>query len=89
VSPFRAGKTVYMATSKSPKLLEDFLDLEPFAAEVGRCVRTIKRWTQEPDGLPYTRLGNRVLIHVPTAREWLFKRMQPRAPRRKPRREAA
>jgi hypothetical protein len=29
-----------------------------------------------PDGLPYTRIGNRILIHVPTAREWIFGRMR-------------
>jgi len=57
------------------KLLEDFLDLEPFAAEVKRDPRTIRRWLDEPDGLPYTRIGNRILIHVPTARDWLMSRM--------------
>jgi len=57
------------------KLLEDFLDLEPFAAEVERDPRTIRRWLYQPDGLPYTRIGNRILIHVPTARDWLMSRM--------------
>ena len=55
--------------------LTDYLDLEPFAAEVDRDPRTVRRWLNKPDGLPYTRLGNRVLIHVPTARDWLFARM--------------
>jgi hypothetical protein len=58
------------------KLLEDFLDLEPFAAEVARTPRTIRRWLDEPNGLPYTRAGNRILIHVPSAREWLMRRMK-------------
>ena len=50
-------------------LLEDFLDLEPFAAQVKRNPRTVRRWLRcAPDGLPYTRIGNRILIHVPTAR---------------------
>ena len=66
------------------KFLDDFLDLEPFAAEVDRDPRTVRYWLNEPDGLPYTRIGNRVLIHIPTAREWLMKRMKrPNAPRRK------
>jgi hypothetical protein len=56
-------------------LLRDFLDLEPFAAEVKRKPRTVRRWLDEPNGLPYTRIGNRILIHVPTAREWMFSRM--------------
>jgi hypothetical protein len=67
--------------SKS-NFLADYLDLEPFAAEVKRDPRTVRRWLNEPDGLPYTRIGNRILIHIPTAREWLFSRMQHPNPRR-------
>jgi hypothetical protein len=59
----------------SSTLLEDFLDLEPFAAEVKRHPRTVRRWIDQ-EGLPYSKLGNRVVIHVPTAREWLFSRMK-------------
>jgi hypothetical protein len=62
--------------------LDDFVDLEPFAADAGRHPRTVRRWLNQPDGLPYSRIGNRILIHVPTAREWLMKRMRP-APHRK------
>jgi hypothetical protein len=66
-------------------LLQDFLDLDPFAAEVDRHPRTVRLWMNEPNGLPYTRIGSRILIHVPTAREWLMKRMKRRnPPRRKP-----
>jgi hypothetical protein len=57
-------------------ILEDFLDLEPFAQQVDRDPRTVRRWMNEPDGLPYTRIGNRILVHVPTAREWIFGRMR-------------
>jgi hypothetical protein len=60
----------------STNLLQDYLDLEPFAAEMKRDPRTVRRWLNKPDGLPYTRVGNRILIHVPTAREWIFSRMQ-------------
>jgi hypothetical protein len=56
--------------------LADYLDLEPFAAEVDRDPRTVRRWLNQPDGLPYTRIGNRILIHIPSAREWLFARMR-------------
>jgi hypothetical protein len=41
-------------------LLSDYVDLGPFAAEVNRDTRTIRRWMSEPDGLPYTRIGNRI-----------------------------
>jgi len=60
--------------------LADYLDLEPFAEEVKRDPRTVRRWLNEPDGLPYTRLGNRILIHLPSARKWLFSRMRQREP---------
>ena len=70
-------------------LLEGFLDLEPFAKEVDRNPRTIRRWLDSADGLPYTRIGNRILIHVPTAREWIFGRMHRPNPVRKARRVRA
>ena len=65
----------------SSNLLQDYLDLEPFAAEVKRNPRTVRRWLDQPNGLPYTKLGNRILIHVPTAREWMMRRMRNTAPR--------
>lgn len=68
----------------SPKLLDDFLDLGPFANEVDRDPRTVRRWLKEPDGLPFTRMGNRILIHVPTARDWMFGRMRQPNRRRTP-----
>ena len=68
----------------STNLLQDYLDLAPFAAEVNRCPRTVRRWLDCPDGLPYTRIGNRILIHVPTAREWIFGKM--RKPNARPQR---
>jgi hypothetical protein len=69
--------------------LSDFVDLEPFAADVARNPRTVRRWLNQPDGLPFTRIGNRILIHVPTAREWLMKRMKRHNPRRRGRQAAA
>jgi hypothetical protein len=57
-------------------LLDDFIRLEPFAKAVKRDKRTVRRWLDEPDGLPYTRIGNQILIHIPTAREWIFGRMR-------------
>jgi hypothetical protein len=65
----------------SINLLSDYADLEPFAAEVNRNPRTVRRWMSETDGLPYTKLGNRILIHIPTARDWLMSRMRRPNPR--------
>ena len=54
-------------------LLEDFVDLEPFAKEVNRDPRTVRRWMYGPDGLPFTQIGNRILIHIPTAKAWILR----------------
>jgi hypothetical protein len=61
--------------------LKDFLFAGQFAEEIERDERTVERWMAEPDGLPYTWMGNRRLIHIPTAREWLMRRMRQRNPR--------
>ena len=69
----------------SSNILEGYVDLELFSKEIGRHSRTIRRWLNQPDGLPYTRIGNRILIHIPTARAWLLGRMRHGAPMRRER----
>jgi hypothetical protein len=66
----------------SSQILEGFLGIAPFAAQVERDPRTVRRWMDEADGLPYTKIGNRRLIHIPTAREWMLGRMRRPNPRR-------
>jgi hypothetical protein len=64
--------------------LADFVPIEQFAKDVGKCTRTILRWMGEADGLPHTRLGNQRLIHLATAQAWLLQRMrQPNPDRRR------
>jgi hypothetical protein len=65
----------------STDVLADYVEVDPFAAEVKRHPRTVRRWMQEPDGLPHLRLGNRILIHVPTARQWLLSKIKHPNPR--------
>lgn len=60
----------------STNILEDLLEIIPFAAEVKRNPRTVRRWIDQPNGLPYTKLGNRTLIHLPTARAWIMSHMR-------------
>jgi hypothetical protein len=72
----------------STNVLEDFLDLEPFAAQIDRHPRTVRRWIDQPHGLPFTKVGSRVLIHVPTAREWIMSRMR-NVDRKRPRKVGA
>ena len=70
-------------------LLSDYLDLERFAREVDREPRTVRRWLDEPDGLPFARIGNRILIHIPTAKAWILGRMRKPNARRTRETEAA
>jgi hypothetical protein len=58
--------------------LKDYLDLAAFASAVGRDERTVRRWMDEPEGLPFARLGGRRLVHGPTAEQWLLKRVRSR-----------
>jgi hypothetical protein len=71
------------------RLLSGYADLEPFAKEVGRSPRTVRRWFDKPDGLPYTKIGNRILIHIPTAKAWIFGRMRNPSPAQSARRGGA
>jgi hypothetical protein len=64
-------------------LLHEFVDLDLFAEQVNRGPRTVRRWIDAPDGLPYARIGCRLMIHIPTAREWLLNRVRQRNPRRR------
>jgi hypothetical protein len=69
-------------SSNIENLLSDYADLEPFAAQLNRHPRTVRRWMHAPDGLPFVRVGNRILIHLPTASEWILSRMRRPNPRR-------
>jgi hypothetical protein len=57
-------------------VLDGFADLKEFAQQIDRCERTVRRWCHEHGGLPHTKMGNRILISIPLAREWLLKRMK-------------
>jgi tetratricopeptide (TPR) repeat protein len=59
-----------------PEIFADFLPITQFAKQARRHTRTVLRWMDQRDGLPFVRLGNQRLIHVPTAREWLLKKMR-------------
>jgi hypothetical protein len=65
------------------QIFDDFMDLKGFARDVGRCERTVRRWCAERGGLPHTQLGNRILIPVSLAREWLLRRVRNDPARRK------
>lgn len=69
--------------TSTPGLLDDWQELDDFARdEVKRHPKTVKRWTQQPDGLPFAYLGKTPIIHVPTARDWLLGKLRRPNPRR-------
>jgi hypothetical protein len=68
------------------QFLVGFAPIEQFAKDVGKHPRTVYRWTNARDGLPYTSLGNQRLIHLATAHAWLMQRMRQRNPDRRGRR---
>jgi hypothetical protein len=70
-------------------ILDEFTDLKGFAQQINRCERTVRRWCQEHGGLPHTKMGNRILISIPLAREWLLRRMKNDPTRERDRRKAA
>jgi hypothetical protein len=63
-----------MPSNVSAKILEDFLELVPFAQAIKKHPRTVRRWC-EKEGLPFTTNGKAIMIHVPTYRGWLMDRM--------------
>jgi hypothetical protein len=70
-------------------LLEDLVSADQVAAEVHKHIRTINRWMDEPDGLPFVRLGRKRYVHIPTARQWILARMRRPNPTRRRKRGAA
>jgi hypothetical protein len=69
--------------------LQDFCELDEFAVDVDVCTRTVDRWINQADGLPCAWFGNRRIIHVPTARQWLLSRVRQANPRRQTSKPAA
>lgn len=71
-------------------LMADYRDEPTMAKELHVTPRTMARYRNEPDGLPYLLLGGRVYYHLPTVRRWLEQRIvKPNPTRaRRPRRSA-
>jgi hypothetical protein len=67
-------------TGDIPRLLDGYLDTEQLAKETKKSKRSVIRWMDQPDGLPYVMLGNKRWINIPIAREWLASRMTKRNP---------
>lgn len=55
-------------------ILEGYADREALAAGFNVTPRTINRWMNQPDGLPYVQLGGRILFNLESVRTWLAAR---------------
>jgi hypothetical protein len=68
--------------SPREQIFADFVELNEFAADIGKHPRTIKRWQNEPDGFPIAKVGLTDYVHIPSARDWLMRKVRSRNPRR-------
>ena len=65
------------------RLLDEFWNVEELASELGVTTRTIRRYIDEPDGLPHVTIGRRTMFHKPAVRQWIFDRMNRPNPTRR------
>ena len=69
--------------SEAISILDGYVPEEDFAAAHDVNPRTVARYRNQPDGLPYVKWGGRVFIDVNGARKWLAKKTIRRNQRRR------
>jgi hypothetical protein len=57
-------------------VLAGYVEQVKFAAEVQVSERTVARYRNLPDGLPYLPFGGKIYIPIEEAREWLKSRVK-------------
>ena len=62
------------ALAKFGEALSGYLTKTALAKEFGVSTRTVDRWRNQPNGLPFTTAGATVLFNVVSVRKWLAKR---------------
>ena len=63
-----------LAATAKPEVLADFVELGEFAKSIGKTRQTVYRWTHQ-DGFPSAKIGNKQLVYIPAAREWLISKV--------------
>jgi hypothetical protein len=63
-------------------LLEDYLTRDELATELGVVPRTIMRYQNLPNGLPYLEIAGRIYYRRESVRDWLHSRERRPNPRR-------
>jgi hypothetical protein len=51
-------------------VLDDMIRLDDFAAAVGRCAETIRRWARTGDGPPIVKIAGAAYLFVDDVQEW-------------------
>jgi hypothetical protein len=57
-------------------ILEGYIGVAQIAADFNKHPRTIHRWMQQVDGLPFVKIGRERFVHVATVQQWIFSRMK-------------
>lgn len=52
-------------------LLHDFLTRDQLASELHVTPRTVIRWQNQPDGIPYIEMGGRILYRRQSILAWI------------------
>jgi hypothetical protein len=58
----------------------DLVPIERFAADVGKCPRTVLRWIDRPGGLPSVKIGADRFVHLASAKTWIMSQLETRHP---------
>lgn len=66
----------------SLNLLDDLVTEAEFARALGKHRRTIARWRDQPDGLPFVQIGKTVHIRPSSFRSWIEQNERKPNPRR-------
>jgi hypothetical protein len=61
-------------------ILNDYVTLKQFAGDIGKSTRTVTRWMDQNDGLPFLKFGRERLVHLPSAKRWMLGRVRQRNP---------
>jgi hypothetical protein len=58
-----------------PQSLDDLETIKDAARRLGKHPRTLMRWTRQPDGMPFVRIGLVPYLHIPTTKAWIESRI--------------
>lgn len=64
-------------------ILDGLLPVDALAAELGVHVRTLTRLSDQPNGLPYVRLGARRYYRIETVKTWILAQERAQNPLRR------